>query len=221
VGYTYSKAIDQTGDSSSTFSIQDNACHSCERSVSEQNETHNFTENTMYELPFGHNHKFLNSGLPAVLSGGWQLGDAYKYSSGIPVQLTESASSTPSTLIGAGVIRPSIVSGVSLAPTSSTQAFNPAAFAVTPNYKFGNAPRYESQIHYPDYQNLDVFLQKQTKFWGERLGVTIRFEALNALNSVVFGAPGANVSSPSSFGLKSTTQTNSPREAQLSARFTF
>jgi len=221
VGYTYSKAIDQTGDSSSTFSIQDNACHSCERSVSEQNETHNFTENTMYELPFGHNHKFLNSGLPAVLSGGWQLGDAYKYSSGIPIQLTESASSTPSTLIGAGVIRPSIVSGVSLAPTSSTQAFNPAAFAVTPNYKFGNAPRYESQIHYPDYQNLDVFLQKQTKFWGERLGVTIRFEALNALNSVVFGAPGANVSSPSSFGLKSTTQTNSPREAQLSARFTF
>jgi hypothetical protein len=226
IGYTYSKNIDQTGDSSSTFGIQDNACHSCERSVSEQNMTHNFVENAMYELPFGHGRKFLNQGTIAYIAGGWQIGDAYKYYSGLPVQLSESANGTASAIIGAGVLRPSIVPGVSLAPTASNQTFNPAAFKATPNYQFGNTPRYMSSIHNPDYQNLDVFLQKQTKFWHDRVSGTFRFEALNALNTVVFAAPGANVgkfgsAQNNTFGIKSTTQTNLPRECQLSARFTF
>jgi hypothetical protein len=216
LGYTYSKAIDQTAEGSVTTSIQDNGCHACERSVSGQNSTHVFTENTMYELPFGHGRKFLNSGLAAVLAGGWQLGTAYKFYSGQPVQLTETATS----LVGNGVLRPTVNSGVSLKPTSSSQAFNPLAFSVTPQYKFGNAPRYMSSIHYPDFKNLDVFFQKETRLWGERMGVTFRFETLNATNSVVFDKPNVNANS-SSFGNKSTTQTNDPRQAQLSARFTF
>jgi hypothetical protein len=227
LGYTYSKAIDQTAEGSTTTSIQDNGCHACERSVSGQNSTHVFTENTMYELPFGHGRRFLNSGLPAVLAGGWQLGTAFKFCSGQPVQLTETATS----LVGNGVLRPTVNSGVSLKPTSSTQAFNPLAFGVTPQYLFGNAPRYMSSIHYPDYKNLDVFFQKETRFWGERMGATIRFETLNATNSVVFGAPNVNANNivyvngvettTGSFGNKSTSQTNDPRQAQLSARFTF
>jgi hypothetical protein len=88
-----------------------------------------------------------------------------------------------------------------------------------------------SSIHYPDYKNLDVFFQKETRFWGERMGATIRFETLNATNSVVFGAPNVNANNivyvngvettTGSFGNKSTSQTNDPRQAQLSARFTF
>lgn len=223
-GYTYSKEIDQTGDSSgssSSATIQDNGCHSCERSVGEMDATHVFAEDTVYELPFGHNRMWLKSGIPAVIAGGWQLGTAYKWDSGLPVQLTESASSTPSAIIGAGVLRPSIVPGVSLAPTASNQAFNPAAFKVTPNYQFGTSPRYDSHIRYPNYQNLDAFVQKETRFVNERMSVTIRFELLNAPNSVVFGAPFANASTSSTFGNKSTSQTNLPREGQLSARFTF
>lgn len=217
VGYTFSKAIDQSGDSSSTASIQDNGCHTCERSISEQDSTHNFTENTIYGLPFGHSRMWLNSGIPAVLAGGWEIGTAYKFYTGIPVQLTQTVTS----LVGNPVLRPTIVPGVSLTQTSSTQAFNPAAFVATPAYEFGNSPRYNSHIRYPNYQNLDIFIQKSTKFMGERMGFTIRFEVLNATNLVVFGPPAANISSASTFGNKSTTQTNGPREAQLSGRFTF
>jgi hypothetical protein len=226
VGYTYSKAIDQTGDSSSTFGIQDNACHSCERAVSEQNQTHNFVESTMYELPFGHTGMWLKSGVPAAIAGGWQLGTAYKFYSGTPVQLTETATS----LVGNSAFRPTIVPGVSVKPTTSSQYFNPAAFTATPAYAFGNAPRYQSNIHYPDYENLDAFVQKETRFGNERMGITVRFEALNALNTVVFGcngcssgatAMGTNVSSSSTFGSAILLQSNAPREAQLSARFTF
>jgi hypothetical protein len=221
LGYTYSKEIDQTGDSSSSAYMQDNGCHRCERSVGEMDATHVLTEDAVYELPFGHGRMWLNNGLPAVLAGGWQIGDAYKFDSGLPVQLTESASSVPSALIGAAVLRPSIVPGVSLAPTASNQAFNPAAFKVTPNYQFGTSPRYNPHIRYPNYQNIDAFLQKETKFKGERMSATFRFELLNAPNSVVFGAPFVNASTASTFGNKSTTQTNLPREGQLSARFTF
>jgi hypothetical protein len=216
VGYTYSKAIDQSGDSSTTTSIQDNGCHACERSISEQDSTHVITENTIYELPFGHSRKWLNSGIPAVAAGGWQLGTAYKFNTGLPVQLTETAT----TLVGNAVLRPTVVPGMSIKPTNSTQAFNPAAFSVTPAYAFGNAPRWLSNVRYPNYQNLDVFVQKQTSLRSERAALTIRFEALNALNTVVFNEPAVNVNS-STFGNKSTSQANLPRECQLSVRVTF
>ena len=121
VGYTFSKAIDQSSDGSATASIQDNGCHVCERSISEQDSTHNFVENTIYELPFGHNRAWLNSGIASVLAGGWQLGNAFKYYTGIPVQLMQTATS----LVGNTVLRPMIAPGISIAPTSSTQTFNP------------------------------------------------------------------------------------------------
>jgi hypothetical protein len=217
VGYTYSKAIDQSGDSSSTASIQDNGCLRCERSISEQDSTHVFTENAIYELPFGKNKMWLNSGIAAHLTGGWQIGNAYKFNTGLPVQLTQTATS----LVGNAVLRPTIAPGVSIKPTAANQAFNPAAFTATPAYMFGNAPRWLSNVRYPNYQNLDVFIQKQTKIHGDRMGLLVRFEALNAPNSVVFNEPGVNVNSSTTFGLKSTTQTNAPRECQLSGRFTF
>lgn len=217
VGYTFSKGIDQTGDSSSTFSIQNNGCHTCERSISEQDATHVFTENAVYELPIGHKKMWLNSGAVGIIAGGWQIGNAYRFTTGQPVQLTQTATS----LVGNAVLRPTIVSGVSLAPTTSTQAFNPAAFVATPAYMFGNAARWQSKIRYPNFQKLDVFIQKQTKFMDDRMSFTVRFEALNAPNSVVFGPPAANISSLATFGNKSTTQTNDPRECQLSGRFTF
>ncbi len=215
IGYTYSKAIDQSGDASSTASIQDNGCLPCERSISEQDSTHVFTENTIYEFPFGHAKPWLNSGLAAAFAGGWQLGNAYKFDTGLPVQLTQTATS----LVGSAVLRPTVAAGVSLKPTTTTQAFNPAAFVATPAYEFGNAPRWLPNVRYPNYQNLDVFLQKQTRF-HERYGLLFRFEALNATNAVVFNEPNVNINS-SSFGNKSTSQTNAPREGQLSARFTF
>jgi hypothetical protein len=121
--------------------------------------------------------------------------------------------------VGSAVLRPTVAAGVSLKPTTTTQAFNPAAFVATPAYEFGNAPRWLPNVRYPNYQNLDVFLQKQTRF-HERYGLLFRFEALNATNAVVFNEPNVNINS-SSFGNKSTSQTNAPREGQLSARFTF
>ena len=49
---------------------------------------------------------------------------------------------------------------------------------------------------------------------------TVRLEAQNALNHVIFGGPSTNVTD-TNFGYNPHTQKNTPRIAQLSGRFTF
>jgi hypothetical protein len=54
----------------------------------------------------------------------------------------------------------------------------------------------------------------------ERLRAQFRCEFLNALNQVVFGTPGSDVATPSTFGIV-TTQGNTPRSIQMVLRLTF
>src|SRR5262249_42564529 len=100
-----------------------------------------------------------------------------------------------------------------------TSSFNPKAFAETGEFAFGNAPRYLSQARYPSFSQLDALVQKNTRL-GERVSFMVRFEALNALNTVVFGAPDVGVTD-ANFGYNPHTQTNNPRIAQLSGRLIF
>ena len=71
----------------------------------------------------------------------------------------------------------------------------------------------------PAYTDLDTLLQKVTRI-NERMNFTVRFEALNALNNVVFGTPDVGVTD-TNFGFNPHTQANNPRVAQISGRFTF
>jgi hypothetical protein len=74
-------------------------------------------------------------------------------------------------------------------------------------------------MRYPPLTDLDALLQKKI-FINDRMFLTFRFEALNALNSVVFGAPDVSVTD-TNVGYNPHIQTNSPRIAQVSGRFTF
>ena len=51
------------------------------------------------------------------------------------------------------------------------------------------APRYLSNVRYPAFHQLYALLQKKIRI-NERMGFTVRFEALNALNAVVFWRSG-------------------------------
>jgi hypothetical protein len=52
------------------------------------------------------------------------------------------------------------------------------------------------------------------------MGFTVRFEALNALNAVVFGGPDVGVTD-TNFSYNPHVQSNIPRIGQVSGRFTF
>ena len=98
-------------------------------------------------------------------------------------------------------------------------SFNPAAFTQTGTYAFGNAPRYLSSVRYPAFTQLDALLQRKIRI-TERMSFTLRFEALNALNHVVFGGPDVGVTD-TNFGYNPHVQANTPRIGQVSGRFTF
>jgi len=223
LGYTYSKSMDNVGESGTSASIQDNGCHKCEWSIADLDQTNVVRLSALYQLPFGPHQQFVSHGFLGHLLGGWELGATYQYSTGQPLSLT---SPVLSASLGSGSpMRPTLVPGQSITQTvinpttGEVSSFNPKAFAETGTYAFGNAPRYLSDVRYPAFSDLDALVQRKINI-NERMFFTLRFESVNALNHVVFGAPDVSVTD-TNFGYNPHVQANNPRIAQVSARFTF
>jgi hypothetical protein len=223
VAYTWSKSIDNVAESGTSATVQDNGCLRCERSVADLDQTNVVRVSSIYQLPIGPEKPLINHGALSYFLGGWEIGGTYQFNTGQPLQLTSPL--RLSALDGENVMRPTLVANQSITEkvtnptTHQLSSFNPAAFTETGVYNFGNAPRYLSNVRYPAYVDLDAFIKKTTKI-NERMSATFRFEALNALNNVVFGAPDVGVTD-SNFGYNANVQQNNPRYCQLSGRFTF
>jgi hypothetical protein len=223
LGYTYSKNMDNVGESGTSASIQDNGCLKCEWSIADLDQTNVVRLSTLYQLPFGPHQQFVSHGVLGQLLGGWELGATYQYSTGQPLSLTSPVLSA--SLGGGSPMRPTLVPGQSITQTvanpttGEVSSFNPKAFAETGTYAFGNAPRYLSDVRYPAFSDLDALLQRKILI-KEHMFFTLRFESVNALNHVVFGAPDVGVTD-TNFGYNPHVQANNPRIAQVSARFTF
>jgi hypothetical protein len=96
--------------------------------------------------------------------------------------------------------------------------FNKAAFAVPATYRFGTAARSYTEMRAPNFYNESFGLMRNIKL-VERVSLVVRGEFFNTFNRVVFGAPAANISA-ANFGRVS-SQANSPRQGQVSARIEF
>lgn len=236
VAYTRSKSIDDVGESGTTATIQDNGCHRCERSVADMDQPNVLRMSGLYQLPVGPEKLFLSHGPLSYIAGGWELGGTYQYDTGQPLALISPiqsaslnggsvSSSSTDTSLTSNVMRPTLVPGQSIttkvvnSKTGQLSSFNPAAFTETGVYAFGNTPRYLSNVRFPAYSDLDLLLAKKTQI-AKGMSATFRIEALNALNTVVFGSPDIEVTD-TNFGYNPHTQINSAREIQISARFTF
>lgn len=229
--YTFSKALDNVGEMTSvagTYTgFQDVYCPRCDKSRSDQDETHVVRWSTSYELPFGPHRQFLTHGLLAQVFGGWKASTVYSFDSGRP--LSVSATNNSHSFSGGGY-RPNVVPGISPklpggSPNGShikagSASFNAAAFVQPANFTFGNASRYLSNINNPYSWNLDAVLEKSQTI-RERYVLTLRGEAFNALNNVIFSGPTTSVSSATFGTIASLSQSNTPRNVQVSARFTF
>ena len=223
LGYTRSKSMDNIGELGTSASIQDNGCLKCEWSVADLDQPNVIRLSTLYQLPVGPRMHFLNHGWTSRVLGGWDLGATFQYNTGQPLALTSPIQSA--SLSTTSVMRPTLVPGQSITQTvvnpktGEMSSFNPAAFTQTGTYAFGNAPRYLSNVRYPSFTDLDANIQK--KFYiKESMFFTLRFEAINALNHVIFGAPDVAVTD-TNFGYNAHVQANTPRIAQVSGRFTF
>jgi hypothetical protein len=70
--------------------------------------------------------------------------------------------------------------------------FNPAAFGPTPDFTFGNAPRYFSNLRAPGYVDEDLTLAKWFNV-TEKLRVQFAVQMFNAFNHPNFDMPDASL----------------------------
>jgi hypothetical protein len=226
-GYSYSKTLG-VGD---TADFQDPNNIAAERSVVGTDMRHHFVGSGVYNLPFGRGMQFgsnWNRGLDSAF-GGWQFSPIVTFSSGTPLNLTESNNPSNS---GGTADRPNqvgdpyragSVAGNSscIAPAVGThtaaQWFNPCAYQVQPSGAYGNAPR--NSIVSPGVVNLDAGLHKTFAF-GERVKAELRLESFNLTNTPHFAAPALNVQSPTTLGTITTVNGN-PRQNQIALKLLF
>ena len=154
--YTHSKSIDNVGEAfiavGAQNGFQNNNCFSCDRAISVQNVPDSVRLSFNYELPFGPGKKMLTRGFASRFVGGWSAGSFLTLNTGFPLAVT--SPNTSGSFGGGNANRP-IATGVSDSlpngPTFTDGGlyFNPAAFARTPAYAFGNVSRYLPDITLP------------------------------------------------------------------------
>lgn len=245
--YTWSKSMDIGGTGNGiAFTdptpIQNILDISDEWSLSTADVPHRVVINGVYELPFGHNKRFL-ANIPRaadLIIGGWQLSGSYTWQRGTPLAIT----ADNRLAIGNAVMRASFNPGVDprfdigtardnarnngfwfntsafINPNDAKGPSNPNGPTTTDSTQFvlGNTSRTLDSVRRDNFINLDFALWKAFRL-TERVRFEFRGEFFNAANYVVFGTPVTNVNN-AQFG-RVTTQLNTPRRIQLAGRVNF
>jgi hypothetical protein len=231
--YVYSKSIDYLSQTSgeasnpvaSSFQPQNSFNWGAERGLSDFDIRNRLVLSTIYELPFGHGKKFLNTHSRVLdgFLGGWQMNGILSAQSGSP--FTAELANGPATINSGpgGNVRPYLVGNPKLASgvQSRVDWFNVAAFATpgndgTPAYTFGNAGR--NILRGPDLANLDFSLFKNFRI-TERVKLTFRAEFFNLTNHTDFGPP--NPATDTAQAGIITGQIENPREVQFALKLLF
>ena len=194
----------------------------------------------VYDLPFGHNQKFLNTGgaLNALL-GGWQISPLYRYEYGTPMSFSSSSCPTSSL---APYFRESCVPGIlpgqlpllhgrnGFDPAKNNgQYLNPLAFESNfSTFGYTGYGKAVSTVYGPSYKDVDIAASKNIKITE---GVTFKFTAnfFNFFNNHYLVSQGNGPGSAfntdvaaagNSFGQWNGT-VSTPRTIQVAGRFSF
>jgi hypothetical protein len=182
------------------------------------NQPLNNTTTLVWELPFGRERRWANSLNPVLetIAGGWRLTAINTMTSGLPVNLTYSPSSTFQ-VSSAPTYRPNVTGDI-YGDGSINNYFNRDTVVIPTDrtQPFGNAPRNAGRG--PAIYLLDLGLHKSVGLVSDTR-LEFRVEAFNALNKTNFGAPNGNRSS-TDFGTIRTLSTT-PRQIQLGVKFYF
>ena len=232
--YTFSKTLTDTDSAlsqSGSQVVQDFYNRKAEKAIASFDFPQVLKLTWIYELPFGHGRKWLNTAGPLDrLVSGWQVTAIQNYSSGDPLVITVQNSS-PGFFSFFGV-RADVVPGVPQKVPSSgldvlngTQYLNPAAFAVPPTspsngfvLRFGNSPGFLPRTRGPGHSNENFGIVKNTRI-TERTALQFRADMFNVFNRTGRGDPDTCVDC-GSFGIIFDPG-HDPRVIQLALRLNF
>jgi hypothetical protein len=175
-----------------------------------------FHSTGVYELPLGHNQRFLTQGVAAAVAGGWSLQWIAAVQDGQP--FTVACSATTAAGLGCNALK---VPGQGLYTDTNKVAnfLNAAAFSnpssnATGLGLLGGSP---TQVTGPAYRRLDLSLFRKITL-VDQLRLELRAEAFNITNTPNFSAPGnLNFTSPSTFASITSTRDNS-RQLQFAGK---
>ena len=207
--FTWGKSMDlQSGDSQGS-PVQDPLNYAAEWGISNFNIAARFTSALTYQIPLLANRK----GFVGTAFGGWSMSSILTFQSG--GRFTPSISTDPAN--NGTSKRPNQIADGTLPDASISRWFDVAAFAVPPNYSYGNSAR--NILTGPGYRNWDFGLFKNFALgpWeGGRL--QFRGEFFNFTNTTHFGGPTTNIQSSAAGRILSAS---GPRSVQLSMKLIF
>jgi hypothetical protein len=208
VGYTYGRAENDGTYNQSPSNIFN---RQLSRGLSNFDITHSFVFSYNYLLPFDR-----MSNRYQRLTGGWHLAGITRFSTGLPIVLSQSGDKS---LTGVSWDVP-IYNGAPLNlgannPRSGLPYFNTAAFTREPLGTLNTATKYF--FHGPGINNFDMSLLKETKI-TERTSLEFRAEFFNVFNHAQFINPSGSVTAKT-FGV--ITSARSPRIGQLALKLLF
>jgi hypothetical protein len=217
--YTLSRSIDDAssigGGGSGTVAQNDKDLEA-ERGLSSFDQRHRFAADFTYELPFGANKRWLQSGALSELFGSWQVNGNVQLATGTPFTVrvlgavSDVARGTNGTLRANYNGQP-----IELSDPTTNLFFNTSAFSIPAPGTFGNAGR--NTIIGPGTSSVNLGLMRNIN-WGQTRGLTIQATASNVFNTVQWAAIDTVVNSPT-FG--QVTSTRPMRRVQVLTRFRF
>jgi hypothetical protein len=234
INYTYSKNLGDDGTFRSGYNIPAGALSNgagaasaqtwhqdrIERSLTTIDNPQIFHAYGVWKLPLGKGYIGNNSFVVRQLASGWQLSGIYVYSSGTPVVVTWSGTST-STYPGQGAAMPDLniaspdftsknaringsygtgAGGTTAANLGSVQYFDNGAFTTPANasptstaqYLLGNAPRTRPlNLWNPGTQNIDASLRRSFPLPKDFGTFVFEADCTNVWNKVTMGGPSA------------------------------
>ncbi|NWG12362.1 MAG: hypothetical protein HXY20_02370 [Acidobacteria bacterium] len=234
--YTWSKSIDlssrpeRRGISYSENLMINSWDFSQHRAVSNYDATHMWNANWVLELPVGRGRKFLGSagkGLDALL-GGWQVSGLYFQSTPLPATVESGYYPTnwnvPAWATQIKAVPKTHVSknAPQVAGGSGPNIWADPKLALA-SYDFtlpGEAGQ-RNGVRGDGFWNVDLGVMKRFVMpFSDRHSLQFRWETFNLFNSVSFGHPHLDISSPGSFG-KLYYSRSSPRQMQFALRYEF
>ena len=215
--YQYSHSIDNAGSvgGTSTVVAQNWQNLLAEEGNSSFDQRHQVNGNYLFELPFGPDKFFLNSGnLVSRALEGWSLSGSFTFSSGTPLTPSYGSAILDVARGTAGTLRPDRVPGQSLTAGSQQRWFNTNAYRA-PSGPYGNASR--NSIPGPGTVSNNMSLSKTAQF-GDTRSLELRATASNVFNTVQFTGVDTNLISPTAGQV---TSTATMRQFNFLARFRF
>ena len=182
----------------------------------------------VYDLPYGHGRKWGGSTgrLTNTVLGGWQLTLINTMTSGLPVNINYSlSSSSPLYVSDLVTYRPNRLNNGPIKADSSTRVktatslnnyFTSANLANPTTYPWGNVTRNSERSN--AFYQADLGLHKAFPLWNDSSNFDFRAEAFNVLNKVNYQQPNSTFGS-SSFG--QITTAFPARQLQLAAKIIF